>query len=56
MILLTPDLRVALRANARLRHAAQAAGTGEPDPAPLVKSFHPVGAATWLATELFDRL
>ena len=52
MILVTPDLHLAFRANARLHHAAQVAGTAEPDPAPLVKFFHPAGAATWLMTEL----
>ncbi|HEX4693602.1 DUF2958 domain-containing protein [Sphingomonas sp.] len=52
MELLTPDLRAALRANAEARRAAQAADAHEPDPAPLVKLFNPVGAATWLATEL----
>jgi hypothetical protein len=52
MILLTPDLRFALRANAIAHQAAQHAGRAEPDPAPVVKFFNPVGAATWLATEL----
>lgn len=62
MILLTPKLRAALRANAiqrhatldRARHAAALGGQTEPDPLPLVKFFNPVGAATWLATELYD--
>lgn len=60
MILLPPDLRFALRANAIQRHvaldraheAAQRAGRSEPDPVPVVKFFNPVGPATWLATEL----
>jgi hypothetical protein len=52
MILLTPDLRFALRANAISREAAQRAGRAEPDTAPVVKFFSPVGTATWLATEL----
>lgn len=52
MILLTPDLYASLRANTDTRHAALAAGTREPDPVPVVKFFNPVGAATWLATEL----
>lgn len=52
MILLTPDLRFALRANAINRHAAARADRPEPDPAPVVKFFNPLGAATWLATEL----
>jgi hypothetical protein len=47
MILLTPDLRAALRANAE----ESARGPGH-DPAPVVKFFNPAGAATWLATEL----
>lgn len=48
MVLLTPDLRTRLRANAN--------HPGEPghDPVPVVKLFNPVGAATWLATELYD--
>jgi hypothetical protein len=52
MILLTPDLRFALRANAICHQAAQREGRAEPDPVPVVKFFNPVGAATWLATEL----
>ncbi len=52
MILLTPELRAALRANAEAHHAAQQGGRAEPDPLPVVKLFNPVGAATWLATEL----
>ncbi|MGD9805462.1 MAG: DUF2958 domain-containing protein [Hyphomicrobiaceae bacterium] len=43
MILLTPELRDRLLANGRLR---------EFDHIPIVKFFNPVGAATWLATEL----
>src|SRR3546814_19020973 len=48
MILITPEQRAALRAN------ADAAAQGAPgrDPAPVVKLFSPIGAATWLATEL----
>jgi len=49
MILITPDLRAALRANAET--SARLAGH---DPAPVVKLFSPMGAATWLATELLD--
>lgn len=48
MMLLTPELHAALRANdaaARLENF---------DPVPVVKFFNPVGAATWLATELAD--
>jgi hypothetical protein len=52
MILLTPELGAILHANAEAHLAAQAAGQPEPDPAPVVKFFHPVGAATWLATEI----
>jgi hypothetical protein len=48
MNLLTPALRIDLRVN------AEVAARGEPghDPTPLLKLFNPVGAATWLATEL----
>ena len=52
MILLPPDLRAALRANAIARHAAMRGGQPEPDPLPVVKFFNPMGAATWFATEL----
>lgn len=56
MNLLTPALRAALLANGAAQIAAQCttdgAGDREPDPAPVVKFFNPVGAATWLATEL----
>jgi hypothetical protein len=52
MILLTPDLRAALRANHLAGHAAERAGTRF-DPLPLVKLFNPLSAATWLATELY---
>lgn len=53
MILLTPDLRYALRANAISSAAAQAQDMRF-DPVPVVKFFNPLGAATWLATELYD--
>jgi hypothetical protein len=53
MILLTPDLRFTLRANAINRRAATRDGKPEPDPVPVVKFFLSAGAATWLATELF---
>ncbi len=43
MILLTPELHERLLANGRLRDV---------DHVPVVKFFNPVGAATWLATEL----
>lgn len=52
MILLTPGLRAALRANAIAGAQARDTGAREPDPVPVVKFFNPVGAATWLATEL----
>jgi hypothetical protein len=43
MILLTQELHDRLLANGRLRDV---------DHVPVVKFFNPVGAATWLATEL----
>jgi len=54
MILLTPDLRFALRANDINRRVAARDGKPEPDPVPVVKFFNPLGTARWLATELFD--
>lgn len=54
MILLTPELRFALRANDINRRAAAIGGQTEPDPVPVVKFFNPLGAATWIATELYD--
>lgn len=51
MILLTPDILFALRANDIARRACEAKGERF-DPPPVVKLFNPVGAATWLATEL----
>ena len=54
MILLTPELHAALRVNAAAHRYAMQSGTQEPDPAPVVKFFNPLGAATWLATELYD--
>lgn len=52
MTLLTPDLRFALRTNDLARRAAARAGQAEPDPMPVAKLFNPLGAGTWLATEL----
>lgn len=52
MILLTPDLRYALRANAVIAIAAEREARVL-DHAPLVKFFNPMGAATWVATELY---
>lgn len=47
MILLTPELRAALLAS-----GARSLTDPAFDPAPLVKLFSPVSAATWLASEL----
>lgn len=52
MMLLTPELHAALRANAAAHHDALQHELSELDPIPVVKFFNPVGAATWLATEL----
>lgn len=52
MNLLTPDLRDQLRANDLARCEALRRGNPAPDPVPVVRFFNPVGAATWLATEL----
>lgn len=52
MILLTPELREQLHANGRVRCEALRQGKSGPDPVPVVRFFNPVGAATWLATEL----
>ncbi len=52
MDLLNPVQRDALAANAIARHDAHRARRRKPDPVPVVKFFNPVGAATWLATEL----
>lgn len=53
MMLLTPELRFALRANDISRRACEAKGKRF-DPPPVIKLFNPVGAATWLATELAE--
>ncbi|CAH0357273.1 DUF2958 domain-containing protein [Sphingobium sp. CECT 9361] len=53
MILLPPELCFALRANDIARRACEAKGERF-DPPPVVKLFNPVGAATWLATELAE--
>lgn len=52
MILLTSELRAALRANDIASRAAHQGAHREPDPVPVAKFFSPVSAATWLATEL----
>jgi len=44
--LLTPELRALLRAT------AEATADRGHDPVPLVKLFNPLGAGTWLASEL----
>lgn len=49
MILLPPDLRTALCAN-----AAASRGDERLDPVPVVKLFNPPSAGTWLATKLYD--
>lgn len=54
MILLPPSLRLALRANHSARLAALRDDQAEPDPVPLLKLFNPLGAATWIATELYE--
>ena len=53
MILLPPEIRFALRANDIARRAQDAKGERF-DPPPVVKLFNPLGAATWLATELAE--
>ncbi|MDE2563336.1 MAG: DUF2958 domain-containing protein [Sphingomonadales bacterium] len=52
MILVTPDIRVDLRANDAARSEAIANGLRAPDPVPVVRFFNPLGQATWLATEM----
>lgn len=54
MIVLPPIARYALRANHINRRAAAEREISEPDPAPLIKFFNPLGAQTWLATELAE--
>lgn len=54
MILLTAELRFALRANDISRRAAQRDQRPEPDPVPVLKLFNPLSAATWLAAELAE--
>jgi hypothetical protein len=49
MTLIPDTVLAALRAN-----AAATAARPHHDPVPVVKLFNPVGAATWLATELLD--
>lgn len=52
MILVTPEIRAALEANAAARSVALARGERSPDPVPVVRFFNPIGHATWLATEI----
>ena len=53
MIILTSELRYALRCNDIKRRAAMRDEKSAPDPVPVLKLFNPIGAATWLATELY---
>lgn len=53
MILLTPQLHTALRANAISQNVCEQRDERF-DPVPLVKLFNPLSAATWLATELAE--
>lgn len=52
MIALPEPLRAALVANGEAHREAQRADRPEPDTVPVLKLFNPVGAATWIATEL----
>lgn len=52
MKLFTSQITARLAANARARFEAIERGMREPDPEPVVRFFNPVGAATWLATEI----
>jgi hypothetical protein len=53
MIRLPDALRLQLRANARTGLDREE-NDQRFDPLPVIKLFNPVGAATWLATELYD--
>ncbi len=53
MITLPHAIRSALRANARASRLHEQRDERF-DPFPVVKFFNPVGAATWIATELYD--
>jgi hypothetical protein len=50
--LITDEIRRQLRANAVIHEMHARRSWPEPDHRPVVKFFNPVGAATWLATEL----
>jgi hypothetical protein len=52
MIVLSPTARFALRANHINRRVATEREQTEPDPAPVLKFFNPLGSQAWLATEL----
>lgn len=52
MTLIPADLMAWLAANADAHGAAQRRLAAGPDPVPVVKLFNPMGAATWLATEI----
>lgn len=52
MMLVTPEIRAALRSNDLARLDALRKGEREPDPFPVVRFFNPVGQATWIATEI----
>jgi hypothetical protein len=54
MQLLTQSLKKQLNANYHANEKAQYENKGEIDFAPVVKLFSPVGAATWLITEMDD--
>lgn len=51
MIVLPSELRAVLRTNAVTARTADRDGRAH-DPSPVIKLFNPLGAATWLATEL----
>lgn len=53
MIALPHPLHFALRANALASRIHEQRGERF-DPLPVVKFFNPLGAATWIATELYD--
>jgi hypothetical protein len=53
MITLPHPVHFALRANALTSSIHEQRGESF-DPLPVLKLFNPVGAATWIATELYD--
>lgn len=52
MNLLTPALYAALRVNDIARGEKLRLGVERYDPVPILRLFNPIGAATWLATEI----